>query len=183
MTQPPPGRRSRPNDYGNPRDAPAARSGMCGCTSSDCADAGLGQQVLRGFNAAIGRAEAKRTRSEMQSWHMARHTNQTLVQLTEWANPRIPRLDQLPRGDLGLRAALNCPTPERPSGPTGEAQVQTGWADVAGSTPHLGTNRPSSCQRDSDHGRDACAVAHERSRSRGVQPMYKGRRRARDRRA
>ena len=146
---------------------------MCGCTSSDCADAGLGQHVLRGFNAAIGRAEAKRTRSEMQSWHMARHTNQTLVQLTEWANPRIPRLDQLPRGDLGLRAALNCPTPERPSGPTGEAQVQTGWADVAGSTPHQGTNRPSSCQRDSDHGRDACAVAHERSRSRGVQPVYR----------
>ena len=62
---------------------------MCGCTSSDCADAGLGQHVLRGFNAAIGRAEAKRTRSEMQSWHVARHTNQTLVQPAECANPRV----------------------------------------------------------------------------------------------
>ncbi len=62
---------------------------MCGCTRSECADAGLEQQVLRCFNAAIGPEEAKRIRSEMQSWHMARHTNQTLVQLAEWANPRV----------------------------------------------------------------------------------------------
>jgi RNA-directed DNA polymerase len=42
-----------------------------------------------GFNAAIGPEEAKRIRSEMRSWHMARHTNQALVQLAEWANPRV----------------------------------------------------------------------------------------------
>src|SRR5712692_11285960 len=46
-------------------------------------------KLLDGFNAAIGRAEAKRIRNEMRSWRMGEHTSKTLVQLAEWANPRV----------------------------------------------------------------------------------------------
>jgi RNA-directed DNA polymerase len=46
-------------------------------------------KLFDGFNAAIGRAEAKRIRNEMRSWRMGEHTSKTLVQLAEWANPRV----------------------------------------------------------------------------------------------
>ena len=42
-----------------------------------------------GFNPAISPDEAKRIRTEMQSWRLCRRTTKTLQQLAAWVNPRV----------------------------------------------------------------------------------------------
>jgi len=46
-------------------------------------------RFFENFGPAISPEAATAIRHEMRSWHMARHTRQTLVDLAEWANPRV----------------------------------------------------------------------------------------------
>ncbi len=46
-------------------------------------------RFFENFGPAISPEAATAIRHEMRSWHMARHTSRTLVDLAEWANPRV----------------------------------------------------------------------------------------------
>jgi Reverse transcriptase (RNA-dependent DNA polymerase)/Group II intron, maturase-specific domain len=77
-------------------------------------------KFFENFGPAISPEAATAIRHEMRSWHMARHTSRTLVELAEWANPRVQGWINYLRSVLPLRAPFHLSTPERPPGPMGE---------------------------------------------------------------